>query len=78
MTLRADEKSVYGKKVRLKNWFGSHSCNYKLIIAQGKEGIIIVKTHQAILIAHYPETIQPGQATLTVENLGDYLMGVGY
>ncbi|KAF6233702.1 hypothetical protein HO173_007914 [Letharia columbiana] len=58
MTIKADEKSVYGKK--------------------GKEGIVIVKTHQAILVTHYPETVQPGQATNTVEQLGDYLMGVGY
>jgi len=58
MTIKADEKSVYGKK--------------------GKEGIVIVKTQQAILVAHYPETVQPGQATNTVEQLGDYLIGVGY
>lgn len=58
MTIKADEKSVYGKK--------------------GKEGIVIVKTQQAILVAHYPETIQPGQATNTVEQLGDYLTSVGY
>ena len=45
---------------------------------QGKEGIVIVKTTQAILVAHYPETVQPGQAANTVEQLGDYLIGVGY
>jgi profilin len=45
---------------------------------QGREGIVIVKTQQAILVTHYPETIQPGAATTTVEALGDYLIGVGY
>jgi len=45
---------------------------------QGKEGIICVKTKQSILIAHYPETVQPGEATKVVEQLGDYLIGVGY
>ncbi|MCJ1334973.1 profilin, required for normal timing of actin polymerization in response to thermal stress, partial [Bachmanniomyces sp. S44760] len=45
---------------------------------KGKEGIIIVKTTQAILVTHYPETIQPGSATNTVEQLGDYLVSVGY
>jgi len=45
---------------------------------KGKEGIIIVKTAQAILICHYPETVQPGSATTTVEQLADYLIGVGY
>ena len=45
---------------------------------QGKEGVIIVKTKQAILVTHYPETVQPGQAANVVEKLADYLMGVGY
>lgn len=31
-----------------------------------------------MLIAHYPETVQPGVATATVEKLGDYLISVGY
>ncbi|KAK2812317.1 hypothetical protein FQN49_008377 [Arthroderma sp. PD_2] len=44
----------------------------------GKTGIIIVKTKMALLLAHYPETIQPGAATNTVETLADYLVGVGY
>jgi len=45
---------------------------------QGKVGIIIVKTKQAMLIAHHPETVQAGVAANTVEKLGDYLIGVGY
>ncbi|KAL8953955.1 MAG: hypothetical protein Q9222_000242 [Ikaeria aurantiellina] len=45
---------------------------------KGKEGVVIVKTHQAILVAHYPESTQPGTAANTVERLGDYLIGVGY
>ncbi|WEW59191.1 profilin, required for normal timing of actin polymerization in response to thermal stress [Emydomyces testavorans] len=45
---------------------------------KGKEGIVIVKTKKALLIAHYPETVQPGAATNTVETLGDYLSGLGY
>jgi len=45
---------------------------------KGREGMIIVKTTQAILICHYPETIQPGAATNSVEQLADYLIGVGY
>jgi profilin len=45
---------------------------------QGREGVVIVKTTQAILVTHYPETVQPGAATNTVETLGDYLVKVGY
>lgn len=45
---------------------------------QGKEGVVVVRTKKALLIAHYPETVQPGSATNTVETLGDYLRGLGY
>ncbi|KAI9681506.1 MAG: profilin, required for normal timing of actin polymerization in response to thermal stress [Caeruleum heppii] len=45
---------------------------------KGKEGVVIVKTNMAILVTHYPETVQPGAAANTVEQLGDYLIGVGY
>ncbi|KAH0615096.1 uncharacterized protein H6S33_000732 [Morchella sextelata] len=45
---------------------------------QGKEGVCCVKTKQAILVAHYPETVQPGEAAKVVEQLADYLIGVGY
>ncbi|KAF2761379.1 profilin-A [Pseudovirgaria hyperparasitica] len=45
---------------------------------KGKEGIVIVQTTQALLIAHYPETVQPGAAANTVEQLADYLTGLGY
>ncbi|KAL2023085.1 hypothetical protein VTK56DRAFT_3995 [Thermocarpiscus australiensis] len=45
---------------------------------KGREGICIVKTKQAILIGHYGENVQAGNATATVEALGDYLIGVGY
>ena len=39
---------------------------------------MIVKTTQAMLVAHYPEHVQPGSATTVVEQLADYLIGVGY
>lgn len=45
---------------------------------KGKEGVVIVKTKQTLLITHYPETVQPGQAVTVVEKLGDYLVGTGY
>jgi len=40
--------------------------------------VVIVKTTQAILVAHYPEHVQPGSAANVVETLGDYLISVGY
>lgn len=49
-----------------------------LPLLQGREGVVIVKTAKAILVTHYPETVQPGVAANTVEQLGDYLISVGY
>ncbi|KAI5782709.1 profilin [Geopyxis carbonaria] len=45
---------------------------------KGKVGVCCVKTKQAVLIASYPETVQPGEAAKVVEQLADYLIGVGY
>ncbi|KAK9459313.1 profilin [Lipomyces oligophaga] len=45
---------------------------------KGAEGLIIVRTKQAILVAHYPDGVQPGNATKIVEQLADYLISVGY
>ena len=45
---------------------------------QGREGVVIVKTGQAILVAHYGENAQAGNSTQTVEALADYLIKAGY
>jgi len=45
---------------------------------KGKEGVVVVKTKQAIIVARYPDTVQPGEAAKVVEQLADYLIGVGY
>ncbi|KAK3687639.1 profilin [Podospora appendiculata] len=44
----------------------------------GRTGIIIVKTKQAILVAHYGESQIAGNSTQTVEALADYLIKAGY
>jgi hypothetical protein len=49
-----------------------------LSFSQGREGVVIVKTNMAILVTHYPESVQPGAAANTVEQLADYLISVGY
>lgn len=48
------------------------------VLLQGREGVVIVKTTQAMLVTHYPESVQPGAAANTVEQLADYLIKVGY
>jgi len=45
---------------------------------KGKEGIVICKTNQAILVAHYGENVQAGNAAITVEQLADYLVNLSY
>lgn len=44
----------------------------------GRTGICVVKTKQAILVGHYGENVQVGNATQTVEALADYLINTGY
>jgi len=45
---------------------------------KGREGIVICKTGQAILVAHYGENVIAGNAAITVEQLADYLIKQGY
>ncbi|AJT97436.1 Pfy1p [Saccharomyces cerevisiae YJM1342] len=42
------------------------------------EGVVCVRTRQTVIIAHYPPTVQAGEATKIVEQLADYLIGVQY
>lgn len=42
------------------------------------EGIVAVRTKQAILIAHYPDGVIANEATAIVEKLADYLISVSY
>ncbi|CAG8468655.1 9925_t:CDS:2 [Paraglomus brasilianum] len=75
-----DNSPLFGSGIRVNavKYFtlkaDARSCYGKL----GDDGIIAVKTNQAILIGTYKDPIKPGPATLVVENLADYLIGVGY
>jgi len=46
--------------------------------SQGKTGVVCVKTLQAIIVGHYGEEVQPGDANVVVEKLADYLIGLSY
>ncbi|KAF1813035.1 profilin [Eremomyces bilateralis CBS 781.70] len=63
---------IQGEKYIIVNTEGS------LRLKKGREGLVIAKTNQALLIAHHPDTVQLPNATATVENLADYLKGQGY
>lgn len=41
-----------------------------------KEGVVIVRTKQAIMLGHYPETVVAGTAASTMEALADYLISL--
>jgi len=43
-----------------------------------KHGLMIVKTKAALIVGHYPETVQPGEATKIVWQLADYFKKLGY
>lgn len=77
-TLSADPRSIYGKKqvcgIRLT---ASYSTLNASLCFQA-DGIILVKTKQAVLVAEYVAPIQAAEATPIVERLGDYLLSVGY
>ena len=75
MVLRADDRSLYGKKVPKAL---IRRCVRPLTWRQGKEGIVIVKTTQAMLICHHPDTVQTPNAATVAEQLADYLISVGY
>ncbi|KAI1007085.1 hypothetical protein K3495_g1128 [Podosphaera aphanis] len=49
-----------------------------LYARKGREGVVIVKTLKAILIAHYNEIMIAGNCSSTVESLADYLIKSGY
>ncbi|KAJ5216432.1 uncharacterized protein N7498_002839 [Penicillium cinerascens] len=61
--------------------------NYRMVKAgdrsiygrnEGKAGVLVVKTNKALIVAHYPETVQAQEATQVVEQLADYLIEIGY
>ncbi|TQS31324.1 hypothetical protein Golomagni_08400 [Golovinomyces magnicellulatus] len=45
---------------------------------QGRSGIAVAKTKQAIVVGHHGESHVAGNTTSTVETLADYLIGQGY
>nr|ALS04924.1 profilin [Pseudodiaptomus poplesia] len=45
---------------------------------QGKGGVHLMKTSQALLIGVYDEPMAPNQAATITESLGEYLKGFGY
>ncbi|KAI5815193.1 Pfy1 profilin [Pyronema omphalodes] len=54
-------------------------CDDRSIYAKkGKTGIVCVKTKRALIVAHYGETVQPGEAAKVAETLADKLIAATY
>ncbi|KAF5022354.1 hypothetical protein F66182_5603 [Fusarium sp. NRRL 66182] len=49
-----------------------------LYARQGRLGVAVAKTTQAIVVGHHGEAQVAGNATSTVEGLADYLIKAGY
>lgn len=52
--------------------------NYLPIGGNQGDGLVAVKTNQAVLVCVYMAPIVPGEANKVAEGLGDYLVSVGY
>jgi len=78
---RIEDRSIYARQVgipSLGSFLGNMDWWQIYHETQGRTGVCIVKTKQAILVGHYGENQQAGNATQTVEALADYLIKVGY
>jgi len=75
---KPDEAQSSGLHVQGKKYLFQSLKDQSLYLRKDKEGICIVKTKQAILISHYPETVQLSEAASVVGQLADYLESVGY
>ncbi|CAD6891892.1 unnamed protein product [Tilletia controversa] len=67
-----------GMRVAGKKYFTLQANDRSYYGKQGPDGLICVKTNQAVLVGLYASPTQPGDATKTVEGLGDYLINSGY
>ncbi|WFD32568.1 profilin, required for normal timing of actin polymerization in response to thermal stress [Malassezia sp. CBS 17886] len=72
-SLQANGTFVNGKK------YMTLQANPRSIYGKaGGDGVSIVKTNQAVLVAVYQSPILPGDTNKVVEGLADYLISVGY
>ncbi|KAK7676116.1 profilin, required for normal timing of actin polymerization in response to thermal stress [Cerrena zonata] len=69
---------AHGLHVQGQKYFLLRADERSIYGKQDAEGIVAVKTKQAILIAHYPAGVVAGEATTVVEKLADYLISVNY
>jgi len=74
----ADSIHATGFKINNEKYTVVRSDDQVLMGRKGKEGVVVVKTKQALILGHHPDTIATQQCAQTVEGLGDYLSTVGF
>ncbi|KAF5506003.1 Profilin [Colletotrichum siamense] len=72
---RAEDGTIYARKVGITS---PEKRPKGLTSSQGRDGIAVAKTNQAILVGHHNENQQGGNANQAVQKLADYLVGVNY
>jgi len=75
---KADKLYAEGLHVAGERYVLTKAEDRSLYARKGREGVVIVKTTQAILIAHYGDGMIAGNSAQTVEQLADYLISTGY
>lgn len=69
---------AHGLHVLGKKYFLLRADDRSIYAKLDDQGVVAVKTKQAIVVAHYPSGVQAQEATAVVEKLADYLISVGY
>ncbi|KAF8884430.1 profilin [Gymnopilus junonius] len=67
-----------GLKLEGQKYFGISANDRSIQLKKAADGVVIVKTKQAILVAVYVGPLQAPEVTPVVESLADYLISVGY
>ncbi|KAI0765019.1 profilin [Fomes fomentarius] len=73
-----DDVRAHGVRLAGQKFFVISANDRSIYGKKGSDGIVLVKTKQAVLVTEYSAPIQAPEATPIVENLADYLIGVGY
>lgn len=60
------------------SYFYSNGDQQSIYFKKGSEGIIAVRTNQAIIVAHYGASILPNEAIHSIDKVAGYLMSLGY
>jgi len=75
-----DQSKIFGTgfKVNGDKYTVIRADDTTLLGKKGKEGFVVTKTKQALILAHHDESVQTQTAASTVQALGDYLVAQGY